>query len=314
MGVSGGKDSTFQALYVKNELKMNPLLVCLSYPPEQLNYLGIKNLENLIRQGFDLYTIYPDPTIWKRIMRTGFFRFCNFLKGCELALFSSVPKLAVQLGIPLIWWGENSALQLGETKIYGNSPWDGSKLCKMNTLGGGSIKWLLEAGFGKSELFDYTFPKNSVLKKHGIKTVFLGPFIRSWNSRNNANYSILHGLSINKANPAIDGDLHGITALDDNWVSINQMIKYYKFGFGRMTDDVNEEIWAGRLSREDGIKLCEQYDGRYDKTKLNSLCDYLDISKRDFWKNVEKFMDQTLFTRIKNGIYKPKFTVGQNHV
>ena len=33
--ISGGKDST-KALFVKNELKMNPLLVCLSYPPEQV--------------------------------------------------------------------------------------------------------------------------------------------------------------------------------------------------------------------------------------------------------------------------------------
>src|SRR5436309_39451 len=44
IGVSGGKDSTRQALYVKEVLKMNPLLVCLSYPPEQVTERGVNNL------------------------------------------------------------------------------------------------------------------------------------------------------------------------------------------------------------------------------------------------------------------------------
>ena len=38
------------------------------------------------------------------------------------------------------------------------------------------------------------------------------------------------------------------------------MIKYYKYGFGRTSDYVNEEIRIGRISREEGIKLVEKYD------------------------------------------------------
>ena len=36
IGVSGGKDSTRQALWVRDKLGLNPLLVCLTYPPEQV--------------------------------------------------------------------------------------------------------------------------------------------------------------------------------------------------------------------------------------------------------------------------------------
>ena len=32
IGVSGGKDSTRQALWISDKLGLNPLLVCLSYP------------------------------------------------------------------------------------------------------------------------------------------------------------------------------------------------------------------------------------------------------------------------------------------
>jgi len=44
IGVSGGKDSTRQAMYVKDTLKMNPLLVCLSSPPKQVTKRGVDNI------------------------------------------------------------------------------------------------------------------------------------------------------------------------------------------------------------------------------------------------------------------------------
>ena len=33
-----------------------------------------------------------------------------------------------------------------------------------------------------------------------------------------------------------------MSALDEDWVTLNQMIKYYKYGFGRVSDSVNEQI------------------------------------------------------------------------
>ena len=49
IGVSGGKDSTRQALWIREKLKLKPLLVCCTYPPEQLTELGAENLSNLIK-------------------------------------------------------------------------------------------------------------------------------------------------------------------------------------------------------------------------------------------------------------------------
>ena len=54
IGVSGGKDSTRQALWAREKLKLNPLLVCLTYPPEQITKRGASNLSNLIDLGFDV--------------------------------------------------------------------------------------------------------------------------------------------------------------------------------------------------------------------------------------------------------------------
>ena len=61
IGVSGGKDSTRQAMWVRDKFGINPLLVCLSYPPEQATERGMANLSNLIELGFDVVVSAPAP-------------------------------------------------------------------------------------------------------------------------------------------------------------------------------------------------------------------------------------------------------------
>ena len=64
-GGKWGKDSTRQALWVRDKLKLKPLLVCCTYPPEQLTELEQKNLSNLIELGFDLIVTSPAPKVGK---------------------------------------------------------------------------------------------------------------------------------------------------------------------------------------------------------------------------------------------------------
>ena len=54
IGISGGKDSTRQAIWVRDKLGLNPLLICLAYPPEQVTEVGANNISNLINLGFDV--------------------------------------------------------------------------------------------------------------------------------------------------------------------------------------------------------------------------------------------------------------------
>ena len=59
VGVSGGKDSTRQAHWVRDRLGLNPLLVCASYPPLQMSEIGAQNLSNLLSMNFDLISLTP---------------------------------------------------------------------------------------------------------------------------------------------------------------------------------------------------------------------------------------------------------------
>ena len=58
-------------------------------------------------------------------------------------------------------------------------------------------------------------------------------------------------IKIREDAPENTGDIEGIGALDEDWVTLNQMIKYYKLGYGKVTDYVNEYIREGKITRSE---------------------------------------------------------------
>ena len=90
------------------------------------------------------------------------------------------------------------------------------------------------------------------------------------------------------------------------------MIKFYKYGFGRASDYINFEIRNGNITRHQGINILEKYDGRCSQKLINSFCEYIQISKDEFWNQIAKYVNKDLFTvnnqRPKKN--KRKFKVG----
>jgi N-acetyl sugar amidotransferase len=313
VGVSGGKDSLRQALWIRDKLGLKPLLVCGSYPPEQITKIGADNLSNIINQGFDLIVSAPGPKTWKKILKKGFVQ-GNYLRGPELLLYSSVPQIAIKYNINLIFWGENPADNWNDSGVKTKNEFDGNSLRNLNTLKDCKLDWMKECISSNTNLIPYTYPSVSEFKKNKIQIIFLGAFWRNWSIESNASFSITHGLKIRTDNVKNTGDLYGVMALDDNWLSINQMIKYYKYGFGRVSEYLNYEIREGKTNRRDAIKVAEKYDGACSETYINNFCKYLDISKDEFNKILSGFVNKDLFT-ISNSEtgkkYIRKFQVGK---
>jgi N-acetyl sugar amidotransferase len=309
IGVSGGKDSTRQALWVRDRFDVSPLLVCLSYPPEQATDRGMDNLSNLIELGFDVIVSSPAPATWRTLKRQGFEKFTNSFRSTELALFSAVPQIALRHGIDLILWGENPALQLGDLKTLGKTGYDGNNLRHMNTLSSG-LQWMLDAGHERRQLLPYVYPQPEEFATLGLQIVYLGWFLGDWSLVNNAMHSVTDGLAIRSDGVADTGDLFGVTALDEDFTPINQMIKYFKFGFGRTTDYVNEEIRLGRMSRERGIELVEQFDASCSPVYIERYCNYLGIGVDAFWHQVRAAVNPTLFRFEPDGRIERRFRVG----
>lgn len=311
IGVSGGKDSTRQAIYVKEILKLKPLLVSLNYPPEQLTRRGAHNISNMISWGFDTITIGPSPETWKKLMKKGFMQYGNWCRSTELSLFSSVPRLAVAYQIPLILWGENPALTLGELGSKSNGG-DGNKMKNVNTLGGSDPTWLLGDGIEYKHILNYCYPTDSEMGRANLKIIYLGYYWPVWTKLDNGNLAAAYGLDVRTEHPSELGDILGVDSLDDDWVIMNQMVKYLKFGFGKVTEIVCEEIRYRNMDRKTGINLIEKYDGKCSNSNITSFCRFIDISIEEFWRVVDKFVNKKLFIKVGFGKWIPMFKVGTN--
>ena len=311
VGVSGGKDSTRQALWVREKLGLMPLLVCVAYPPRQVSQVGVDNLSNLISLGFDCVMLGPAPQTSRVLMREAFFRFTNIFRATEMVLFAGVPKMAMAHDIKLIMWGENPALQVGESGSMGASIWDGNNLRNINTLAGGELGWMIDQVGSAEKILPYQFPDVELMNANQINTLFLGPAWSNWSIAGNSVFAMPEGLNIRKDGVLSTGDLMGTSMLDEEWATINMMLKYDKLGFGRASDFVNEEIRGGRLTREQGSVLVERYDGICDDKYVESFCHYIEITIENFWAQVQKAASPLLFKNV-TGMLRPQplFTPG----
>ena len=300
IGVSGGKDSTFQAVYVKEKLGLHPLLV--NCAPDEITEAGRKNIDNLNSLGFDIVSIRPNPVLARRLARKSFLERGNIVAASEYCLWASAYIMAERFHIPLIIQGENAALTLGAALNQKQSD-DAFSVVSLDTLRGFHPEDLIEGeeGIGKEELFFYTMPDIGSMKEKGIRAVFLQYYVKEWSQVGNADFAVARGLT------GRTGDLHDLgryrryTGLDSDLVIANQMIKYLKFGFGFATDEACYDIREGRLSREDAVWYVKEYDGRCGEKYIKIACDYLGITEKEFWAVVDRYVNRELFREDDRG-------------
>ncbi|WP_461209855.1 N-acetyl sugar amidotransferase [Desulfocurvus sp. DL9XJH121] len=311
VGVSGGKDSTRQAVFVRDELGLNPLLLCCSYPPEQLTERGARNLSNLISLGFDLTTVAPAPGVWKRMLREGFIRYGNWCKSTEMALYASAPRVAIAYQIPVVFLGDNPATSMGELST-GSKTGDANKMKYSNTIASGPDE-LAPEGVGPKDLFWYRYPSDRDMDLAALRVVYLGYFF-DFNRKDNAEFSMARGLEVRDDPPEDIGDITGHEALDEDFVIPGQMMKYLKLGFGKATDQVCEEIRLGRMAREEAIRLVQLYDGKCAPRYLEKFRRYMEMDEQEFTDIIESYRNRDLWRRKPDGSWRLKVDFDNNPV
>ena len=108
--VSGGKDSHLQTIRLL-ELGMNPL--CVTATTDRLSPIGRRNIENLKHLGVDYIEVTPNPVVRRRINRLALTEVGDISWPEHVAIFTVPVRIAVQFGVPLLVWGENSQNEYG---------------------------------------------------------------------------------------------------------------------------------------------------------------------------------------------------------
>ena len=288
IGVSGGKDSTKQALTARDRLGLRCLLV--NSEPEGITEIGKHNIENLKNLGFDTLILRPNPKIMKKLVKRDFYKYLNPVKITEYSLWSSTYIIAEQFEIPLIIQGENPGLTLGVSLTGLGKDHDALKANETNTLASGWKEYLEVDGVSPKDLYLFHYNREK-LERKGIRGIWLQYFLKEWSPKGNAEFSKKHGLRWrpNNTDPVSIGTYSLFSQLDSDLVQVNQLLKYITFGFGQCMDQACYDLREGSMTREEAIEAVRKYDGKCSEKYILQFCDYIGISLKEFWRVVDQF-------------------------
>lgn len=299
--VSGGKDSTFQVLKLL-QLGLNPL--CVTATTCDLSPLGRANIENIKALGVDYVEFSPNKVVRQKLNRIGLVEVGDISWPEHVGIFTIPVRAAVQYGVPLIVWGENSQNEYGGPAAASDS----------NVL---TRRWLEEfggllglrvtdlpgmEGIQPHHLVPYNYPSDEELARVGVTGIFLGYYL-PWDGYSNALLSQAHGFHTKST--TVEGSIVTYENLDNHQTGIHDYFKFLKFGFGRATDIACLHVRRGRITRQDAIELVKMHDGKFPWTYLDKpLADILaplEMSVEEFEQICDQFTNKSIFKRMPDG-------------
>ena len=291
--VSGGKDSTYQTYMIKKKFGLNPLVV--NFHPHDQTEIGRKNLENLKKIGVDCIEFSPNPETYLKLSRFGLRELGDFQWPEHLGIFSIPVQIAVKYNISLIIWGENPQLEYGKpTDIDKESILDRDWTEKNGGYFLDKIKPsdMIKYGFKLNELRPYIYPSDEDIKRVGVTGVFLGSYFK-WNIFEQLELVKNIGFRENEENK--EGTYDRWENLDVYFTVFHDYFKFLKFGFGRATDHASIEIRYGRITRDEGLELVKQNEGKIPRKYLQKFLEFANLSMDEFLEICDKFTNKEIF-------------------
>jgi len=291
--VSGGKDSCYQAIVMRDKYGMTPL--CVTHTPCDLTEVGLKNLNFLRDQGFDLIQVSANRKYYKELVRIGFFKLGDCCWPEHIGIFTAPVRVAVNYKIPLMIWGENPQFEYGGPATHRENNYLDRNWLEQFQMSGHRLSDVVHDGVDLSNIKTLHYPSDEEIRDVGVKGLFLGHF-EKWDTQRNTDLCCNLGWNKNPGGP-IEGAYNDTENLDCKWVGgLHDYMKFIKYGFGRATDQLCIEIRAGRLTRGEAVqKLLATDEGKIPWKYIPDFLDYLSISENDFFANLDAFTNKTLF-------------------
>lgn len=307
--VSGGKDSTWQVIQCLSA-GLTPLAVTWKTPSR--TPIGQQNLDNLVSLGVDHIDYQINPKVEKRFMLRALERFGSTAIPMHLALFNIPLRIAVKFGIQLVVWGENSAFEYGSrnlahTGMKLNDEWYRTYGVTHGTT---ASDWVGE-DFTEKDLAGYAGPHSNELEQSGVHAIFLGWYF-PWDPQKSLAVARAQGFQSQPAGARTG--YYDFADIDDDFISIHHWLKWYKFGFTRLFDNLSLEIRNRRLTREQAVAIIRARGDQTPHEDIQKFCRFVGIEQAQFWKTCEAFRNHSIWKREKSGAWHiPDFLIEDWH-
>ena len=307
---SGGKDSAYAAHVLKYKYGMHPLTV--TWPPILYTDIGWQNFRNWIEVGgFDNISYKVNGRVHRLLTRLAIENLLHPFQTFILGQKNLAPKMALNFGVPLIFYGEHEAEYGNPIAETATSLRDKSYYAMNDVdeiyLGGLSISELREVhGLSLNDLLAYLPPDYRELERSKIQVHYLGYYLK-WTPQEAYYYATEHtGFEANSVRT--EGTYSKYNSLDDRIDGFHYYTTYIKFGIGRATYDASQEIRNRHLRREEGVALVHRFDGEFPERYFEEIMDYIGMKPERFLELCDEFRSPHLWEK-ENGEWKLRHQV-----
>jgi imidazoleglycerol phosphate synthase cyclase subunit len=296
--VSGGKDSYFQAHYMKHVMGANPLLV--TYYGNNFSEPGNRNLYKMKEVlELDHIIFYPNIQLLKKLNRLGFIIMGDMNWHNHVGVSSTVHQIAVEKKISLVVWGEHGYADLSG-QFGMNDLVEYTYRNRLEHLGR-CYEWNYFVGLEgitQADMAPYKYPSDQQIFDLDLKGVYLGNFVY-WEA--NEHTKLVQRLyNWEPSDRPFERTYRTISNVDDIYENGgHDYLKYIKFGYGRCTDHACKDIRAGLFGRGQAIDLVRKHD-HVRSWDISHWCNYVSMSEKDFDAIADTFRDPRVWRR-ENG-------------
>jgi N-acetyl sugar amidotransferase len=302
--VSGGKDGSYVSHNLKHKYGMNPLAVTVT--PALALPLGEENLKSFVQSGYNHVSINPDCNAMCALNKTGLVEMGFPYYGWLIAIQSAVLRVAVNFGIPLIFYGEDGEVEYGGSTETDRNPIYDVNYMKKVYLEGGYDKVLQRSGLSQASLQFFQFPNQTELDQSRIKIAHWSYF-ENWDPYRN--YLVAKQYcGLKEAEDSNEGTFTNFSQNDQALYALHTYLMYLKFGFGRANQDACIEVRRGAMDRQQAVNLVRLYDGRYPEQFEKLYLDYYKMTLEEFDASLDRWANKALFEK-KGRQWRPRFTV-----
>ena len=310
IAVSGGKDSHFQVYYMKEVMKMNPVLVSIGNI--DWTETGKKNIANLADTfNCDLITMNPNPHVTRIMSKKAFIEIGSPTWYADALIYAFPYRIAMQLGLHLLIYGENV------NYTYGGKYSEETLSAKLQPLND-VVKpiwqdWFREGEVTEKDLNSAKQPSLEECEKHDLKPIYLSYFVY-WDSHRNYEVAKRWGFHSLEHEYEREGTIEQYNQIDSISYLLNQYLKYPKFGHASATEMASRWIRAGLKTREEMIPLVKEHDKKLDQGIADNFMAFTRMTPREFWAVMDKWYNKSLFYQDQFGVWHEKFEVGKGLV
>ena len=310
---SGGKDSCYASHILKYKYGMNPLTV--TWPPILYTSYGYKNFKNWLQSGkFSNISAKRDEGTMIKLTKLAVMNLMHPFQTFMLGQKNYPIQIALKRNIPLVFYGENEAEHgnpIADNKSsLRNKSYYAYKNINSIFLGGSSIKDLHNKHKIKKKDLDIFMPARfEDIDKKKIEVHYLGYYL-NWIPQETYYYSV-ENCGFSPRPFRTQGTYSKYNSIDDKIDDLHYYTTFIKFGIGRTTYDVSQEIRNNHLNYEEGKKLIKKYDGEFPDIYFNEILYYLNIKKNDFFKRLDMFRPWHLWKKEKN-VWKLRHTANKD--